>query len=211
MEQNRVAGYEMRRLEKEQIIDIYTGPAGWHFPQEELKPLKTVIRLLEEGGYEGLGLFSGSKDGREELAGYALFIRTPGTRTLLLDYYAVMEEYRNGGTGSLFLEKMKELYRDLDMILLETEAPETAADEEERALRNRRNGFYKRNGAVFTQVRSRLFGVEFYISFLPLKKNPDSLQVAEQLKAVYRYMLGEEAYGENVQLWREELDGNFSI
>lgn len=187
--------FHIERLTGKQILAIYEGAAQEHFPKEELKPTEIVKRLLEEKAYEGLGLFCG-----EELAGYALFARIPEGKVLLLDYYAVLTAFRNGGMGSFFLEQMKTFYGDRMAILLETEAPEQALTEEDRRLRIRRNEFYIRNGAVQTRVRSSLYGVAFGIFCIPLAEKPGDGQVLEELDAIYRYIFSGESYAKHVRI-----------
>ena len=185
----------LQKLTAKQVLSVYTGVAKEHFPVEELKPAAVIERLLGEEAYEGLGLFV---EGR--LAAYALFARIPKGGTLLLDYYAVLAEYRNSGMGSLFLDNMRQFYKEKEMILLETEAPAAAKDKAEYVLRTRRNGFYERNGAVLTKIRSRVYDVAFDIFVIPLAKTPSDEEVYQQLAGVYRYMLGEEKYGRHVRM-----------
>ena len=185
----------MKKLTAEQVLSVYTGVAQEHFPVEELKPAAMVEKLLQEGAYEGLGLFYG-----ETLAAYALFAQVPGRDVLLLDYYAVLAAYRNGGVGSLFLQKMKGCYSDREEILLETEKPEAAESRAEYALRVRRNGFYERNGAVLTKICSRVYGVDFDIFAIPLTTMPSDEEAYLAYSEIYRYMLGEENYGQHVSM-----------
>lgn len=185
----------MKKLTAEQVLAAYTGVAREHFPVEELKPAALIEKLLQEGAYEGLGLFLG-----EALAAYALFARIPEWDVLLLDYYAVLAEYRNGGMGSLFLQKMKEFYSSREAILLETEKPEAAENEAEYKLRARRNGFYERNGAVLTKIRSRVYDVDFDIFVIPLAKELSDEEVYQVYSAIYRCMLGEENYRRHVSV-----------
>lgn len=185
----------MKKLTAEQVLSVYTGVAKEHFPVAELKPAAMVEKLLQEGAYEGLGLFYG-----ETLAAYALFAQVPGRDVLLLDYYAVLASYRNSGMGSLFLQKMKECYRGREAILLETEKPEAAESKAEYALRVRRNGFYERNGAVLTKICSRVFDVDFDIFAIPLVKMPSDKETYRAYSEIYRYMLGEENYRQHVSM-----------
>lgn len=185
----------MKKLTAQQVLSIYTGVAREHFPVEELKPAALIEKLLQEGAYEGLGLFLG-----ETLAAYALFARIPERDVLLLDYYAVLAAYRNGGMGSLFLQKMKECYSSRETILLETEKPEAAKNRAEYALRVRRNGFYERNGAGLTNIRSRVYDVDFDIFAIPLAKMLSDEEAYQALSEIYRYMLGEENYRQYVSM-----------
>lgn len=185
----------MKKLTAEQVLSVYTGVAKEHFPVAELKPAAMVEKLLQEGAYEGLGLFYG-----ETLAAYALFVQVPGRDVLLLDYYAVLAAYRNSGMGSLFLQKMKECYSDREAILLETEKPEAAESKAEYVLRVRRNGFYERNGAVLTKICSRVYDVDFDIFAIPLVKMPSNQETYRAYSEIYRYMLGEENYRQHVSM-----------
>lgn len=196
-----VKEYEMRKLSGEEILSIYNGAAREHFPEAELKPVEIIERMLAEDGYTGLGLFL-----EEKLIGYAFFVKVPSGDVLLLDYYAVQKEFRNGGTGSLFLQKMQEIYKDRAVILLETEEPEKAKNQAEYNIRVRRNGFYERNGAVRTCVKSRLYIVEFGIFVIPLREKYTDDQVYAQLDAIYHYMFGEEGYEKYVRIWKKDRE-----
>lgn len=187
---------DMRQLTKADIINIYTGPAERHFPEDERKPLPIIETLYEKGHYEGLGLYD-----KDTLTAYAFFIKIPGQSAMLLDYYAVMEQHRSNGMGSFFLSKMVEFYADKDGIILETEDPKEAADEKEKNIRNKRNAFYLRNNADFTDTQSILFGVKFNILYLPIAKEQDNEKIHTELENIYKVMLGS-SYNQNAKLWR---------
>lgn len=204
--------YTLHPLSPAQLLTIYTEAAPLHFPAAELRPVSNLKDLLEKGGYEGLGLFDKESN---ELAGYALFLKAPDSDTLLLDYYAFFEEYRNHGLGSFFLQEMKRHYKNYAGILIETEDPACAANEEELLLRNRRNAFYYKNGAHQTGVSCTLFGVPFRILFLPLQESnaascPDgndnlaklrAAAIQQKLDSLYRFMLPADRYAQGV-VWR---------
>lgn len=196
MKDSGVKDYRMEELTSERILSIYTGVAKEHFPEAELKPVDILARSLKNGTYEGLGLFDGAT-----LMGYAFFAKAKEGKVLLLDYYAVMAEYRNGGTGSLFLQKMKTFYGDRTAIILETEEPALAENEAERDLRTRRNGFYMRNGAIPTRIKTRLYAVELGILYIPLKSRLSTEQIMKELDAIYREMLNEENHKKYVRLY----------
>lgn len=195
-----------KQLNKQNIIEIYTTIAPLHFPTEELRPLANLQSLIDRNGYEGLGLYDSESDA---LAGYGFFVRIPDADIVLLDYYAILEEYRNQGVGSFFLTQMKEHYCDLRGILLETEDYDTASTEEERSVRARRDAFYMRNGALRTSTKTTVFCVDFQIFFIPsmCQINETSLTTANNIvlrnniETLYRFMLPVEAYNEKVR-WR---------
>lgn len=176
--------YKIRVLNIEETEDIYMGPAVRHFPANERKPMKAIRRMYGEGCYETLGLFDG-----EKLAAYALFVVSPGGDHLLLDYYAVLEEYRGSGVGSLFLQRMRQWYGDRQGILLETEDVLLAADEKERSTRLRRNAFYLRNGVRETQIRASYCGADYQVFYMPIREEKSEQEIRDGLEQIYRIML----------------------
>lgn len=175
--------YQIRYLSLEEMKEIYEDSSVRHFPANERKPFKAIVRMHEAGCYEGLGLFD-----EKTLIAYAFYVQTPDKEISLLDYYAVMEEYRGIGVGSAFLGMMKEWYKSSRCIILETEDLSMAADEEELEIRRRRNSFYLRNGVVETDIHVSYFDADYQIFYLPVSGKMTREQVLEDLKKIYRVM-----------------------
>ncbi|MDE6127929.1 MAG: N-acetyltransferase, partial [Lachnospiraceae bacterium] len=57
-----------------------------------------------------------------------------------------------------------------------------------------------RNGAVLTNIRSRVYDVDFDIFAIPLAKTPSDEEAYQELSVIYRYMLGEENYRQHVSM-----------
>lgn len=150
--------YTFRRLSSDEVLDIYENSCPLHFPAPEIKPVFMIKSMVERGGYIGIGVYDGDR-----LAGYALCVQAPEKNTILLDYLAVFEEYRNKGVGALMLKEMQRIYTDMHGVIIETERPDKAEDEEDRTLRIRRNGFYKRSGCRQTELLTQVAGVDFGI------------------------------------------------
>jgi len=197
--------YCIKLLTPEATVQIYRDIAPAHFPADELKPVAAIEALYDLNAYLGLGLYRSEDD---MLMGYALFLTPPASDTVLLDYYAVLEEYRELGLGSFFLQEMKRYFQetsDIKWILIETEDPACTEDKEEALLRNRRNAFYYKNGAHPTGVACTLFGVPFQIQFLPTV-HAETEQLPQQffrerMETTYQFMLPPHIYKEHVQ-WR---------
>ena len=98
------------------------------------------------------------------------------------------------GVGSRFFQALSERFSEYLGIVYEVEAPEKAASEEERILRERRIGFYLRNGGCMTRVYSRVYGVDYRMMYIPIHGDWDDHFVAAELEDAYRVMIPPELY-----------------
>ena len=156
------------------------------FPENEIKPWNIALELYRRGIYEMLQILS---DGI--MVGYVWMV-CPSGEAALIDYLAVLPEYRSEGYGSRILKALVERYRLRGMeLLLESEYPDEAPD---RAMAIRRLGFYKRAGFKNSGVEVRLFGVHFCI--LTFGKEGNARQKMEHL---YRAMFPERLYRHAVE------------
>ena len=162
--------------------EIFDNRMPLDFPANEIKPWEVAFSLYRKGRYAFLAAFSG-----EEYVGYA-WCYVPETGAVLLDYFAVLPQFRDKGIGSGILEALKRRY---GTILLESEFPETAPDPD---TAQRRLGFYLRNGMAQTGLLVRLFGVDFCI----LSNNP--VDAKAEMTAIYRGMLGDGLFDKAVRM-----------
>lgn len=200
-----------RELTIEEVLDIYSSIAPLHFPKAELKPVENVKKYLENGLYTGYGFYE-----NETLLAYALFLHLPKKRKLLLDYYAVLEEYRNDGIGSAFLQSLRAELTCADGIYIEAENPDYAENDQEKGIQEKRIAFYDRNGAVFTGVLSTLFGVPYRVLYLPLQKSEDQntsfhfdmtageINFYQEINLIYRTMFSPDIYARKVKVERNQ-------
>lgn len=151
-----MTGGEIRLLDAAALRRVYRDHVKADFPPAERKPLAMIEAQVRTGQYDTLGLF---RD--EELLAYTFLWRDKAGRCVLLDYLAVCRGGRGQGTGSAFLEQLKDHYGGFDGLLVEAEAEDPKAGEEANALRRRRIGFYRRCGFRMLDYRARLFGVTY--------------------------------------------------
>ena len=151
-----MTGGEIRLLDAAALRRVYRDYVKADFPPAERKPLAMIERQVRTGQYDTLGLFRG-----EALLAYAFLWRDSVGRCALLDYLAVCRGGRGQGTGSAFVEQLKAHYGGFDGLLVEAEAEDPGAGEEQNALRRRRIGFYRRCGFRLLDYRVRLFGVTY--------------------------------------------------
>ena len=174
--------------------------------------------MAAEGIYTGYGLYSRMESG--SLLGYAFFTVLPDQGGCLLDYFAVMEDHRSHGIGSLFLQYIKSSFRDIPGFLIESEDPDYAENPSEYSVRCKRLDFYERNGAVFTGIRASVFGVPYRLLFFPIRNteklspetSPETLPepvspetVYSNFCSIYRRMVSPEAYQTQIRISSREI------
>ena len=97
---------ELRIPTLEQLRTVYDRDLRASFPAAELKPLRNIEEMWAAGRYRPWCLFDG-----DDIAGEAfLWLGHPGWA--LLDYLCVASDRRNGGLGSVILEKLREAEGD---------------------------------------------------------------------------------------------------
>ena len=89
---------KLNELSPQQLAQLYRQELTSAFPPEELKPLRSMLSLMEQGRYQALGLYDG-----EDLVAYALIWLEPGCPFALLDYLGTMAGLRDRGLGSRML------------------------------------------------------------------------------------------------------------
>ena len=146
---------KLNELSPQQLAQLYRQELTSAFPPEELKPLRSMLSLMEQGRYQALGLYDG-----EDLVAYALIWLEPGCPFALLDYLGTMAGLRDRGLGGRMLDLLAEHYAHFRGIFGEAEAPENG-DPAGEPLRRRRLAFYQRNGFRYGGYDCALFGVHY--------------------------------------------------
>ncbi|MGN0326899.1 MAG: GNAT family N-acetyltransferase [Lachnospiraceae bacterium] len=171
----------LRKMKECEITEIYEKHMCKDFPPLELKPLHSILDMMERGIYDSLLVYDG-----EEPVGYALVLTPQKCSYGLLDYLGVFSEKRNQNYGGRILASLKELYPE-KKILIESEFPKDAPDQ---VMAERRLKFYQRNGAVDTGVESNVFGAH-YVNMI-LGKDMDPVSAEEMiiiLEKIYAAMM----------------------
>ena len=187
----------LRPLSDAQTRLLYSHQMRRDFPESELKPLASILRMKAAGVYDVLGAHEGGT-----MVAYALVYHPRQGRVLLLDYLAVEPERRGRGVGTALMGALKAYYEKMaDVLLIECERPKAAPDERQARKRIR---FYEGSGARLTSARVWLFEVEYSIMALPCAEAalPEGADWAQSILSLYRQMLEPEAYARNVRLIR---------
>jgi len=170
---------KLRKLRSAEITTIYQEWLVHDFIKDELKKLPVILKAVEDGVYECLGLFDDS-----EIIGYTFLVKQG--MNFLVDYLAVFPKYRNKGLGSEIIKLLREYMSGAGLIILEVEDPAYTKERDLKELQTRRIGFYERNGCIDTGLRVRCFGVPFIILVL----ENSSIRSKEKLWEMYRSFYG---------------------
>lgn len=181
---------EIREIDIYNMKGIYESYMVKDFPADELKSLSLIESLMKKKNYKCFGMFH-----NDELSAYAFLYFNDLSLSFFIDYYAVVGTKRNMGYGSQFLTLLKEEFYDYNGFFLEVEKVESAQNEEDRKIREKRVQFYlKNNGMKKTSVSSCVTGVDFDILYQPLKKKLDNSFVYNGLKEVYSSIFPKNLY-----------------
>lgn len=181
---------EFRLLNAQEMAWVHENHMKRDFPPAELKPLSLLQKMLAEGRYEPYALFQNG-----ELAAYA-FYWTAGEPYVLLDYFAVVPERRNSGTGSQLLREMLDRFCvDGHGVFGEVEIPDTGVPEVDE-LRTRRLNFYLRAGLQKRNFTVKIFSVPYLVLSYGPEISDDALIEAD--RKIYGSSLPKKMYEENI-------------
>lgn len=183
------------KLKKNQVEYLYNKSMKVDFPDNERKPLAMILKGMDNGTYECLGMIDESACSSfetydellKEIICYTIFVKSG--KNYLFDYFAVIGNLRNKGLGTLMLDLIREYYKDADCVFGEVENPEYAKNPEDESIQIRRMNFYLRNGYVDTGARCWLFGVHYIILELDLGKGHSRKEIEEIYMSHYKSML----------------------
>jgi GNAT superfamily N-acetyltransferase len=183
----------LKTLDAGELTRLYNTELVRAFPPSELKPLKSMLNLMEQNRYEALGMYDA--DG---LHGYALTWLEPGIPFALLDYFGTLEGQRGSGLGTRMLDMLSAHYKDYRGIFGEAEGA-FSADPEEKSLQERRLAFYERNGFRYGGYDCALFGVHY----LTLIRGDEDVTAEELLDAhqrIYKSGIPPKVYDQFIQI-----------
>ena len=183
---------ELKLPTPEQLETVYEADLKVSFPAAELKPLRIIQKMVEDGYYRPWCLF----DGKEIVGECFLWLGAPSWA--LLDYLCVSPRFRNGGVGARMLAEM--LAAEPDTVILgESEVPEYAPDPD---MARRRLGFYARNHARIAGYDTEMFGVPYKTLYWADGPIPDQ-QLIDAHRAIYLSRFSPDKYTRYIRIPRE--------
>ncbi len=152
----------IRQLKLNEIKKIDEHYIKQDFPKRERRSFFNIALYYKSKRYFCYGYFE-----NDRMLAYACLIFLKDRDYALLDYFAVIKELRDHGIGSKFLKILMSELPINKGIFIENENPDFAKSKKKKEKRYRRINFYLENGAVLTNSKYLLFGVNYNILFLP--------------------------------------------
>ena len=183
-------------LSRNQIIDIYSSKMVNDFPADELRPLKMITGPYDKGIYKCYAIVDKSDEG--DILGYAYFVKNDNH--YLFDYLAISDEKRGSGIGSAFLSLLREQFANSESVIGEVEDPDYAENDADKDIQTRRLNFYLRNGYINTNVKVKLFGVDYIVLEMDLNKTHSEKEIIDLYNNHYRTMLPKKLFDSMVHI-----------
>ena len=183
---------KIRRLTLQEIRKVYNDHVIFDFPDDERKPLDMIEKLLAENIYQCFGAFE-----IDICIGYAFFALDGDI--YLLDYFAVIPEWRDKGIGTLFLKDVVSQIKAKILILeIEDFKEFSSSSDVEKCIK--RQAFYSQAGCVETHVKTKCFGVTYLILEYPIISAHDKQDITNAYKRIYQTLLPKLIYEENIEI-----------
>ncbi len=176
----------IRKMHLNELKDIYKLMTR-DFAEGEYPPYDKLYTQLENNIQMGWILV---KDGRD--AAYSICAEG-ADGYVLISFFAVFNRSRGKGVGTLFLEKLKEIYSDSKGIIVEIEKAEETLQEEEIRVRERRLEFYSRAGfSLVPGIQYSIWDVPMHLMVCPFKTDLDTINkdIGKILYEIYLLLLG---------------------
>lgn len=135
------------------------------FPANELAPFFVIKSNLEKKIYYGFFLTLTVNDASETLIGYVIITAPEGEsgRFALINYFAVLPDYRSKGNGSEFLKMLNGFYPERSFVV-EVDDPSVAKNIEFQTEALRRIKFYEQAGFhILPTYKAKIFGADMII------------------------------------------------
>lgn len=176
------------------------------FPEDERKSLELLRSSYERHYTKIIEILC-----KNEMVGFMILNRVNDKGYVVLDYLAILPQYRNNKFGTRALQILLEQERDNSGIFIEIEKVGLGKDTEENLLREKRKNFYEKIGFKKLNFDLFLFDVIYtpYL-FSNIKDNEDI--IIDKIFNIYEAILGKERIEQNCKIIKklrfEEINKN---
>lgn len=178
--------YEFKKEVYSYYLDI--------FPEDERKPLELLQSSYERHYTKIIEILY-----KNEIVGFMVLNRVKDKGYAVLDYLAILPQYRNNKLGTKALQMLLEQEKDNRGIFIEIEKVGLGKDTEENLLRENRRNFYEKLGFKKLNFDLYLFGVVYtpYL-FSNIKDNED--MIINEILNIYESISGKERIKQNCKI-----------
>ncbi|HEX2926272.1 MAG TPA: GNAT family N-acetyltransferase [Ruminiclostridium sp.] len=179
----------IRNMHLTELKDIYKRITQ-DFAEGEYPPYDKLYTQLENNTQKGWVLVQEGRD-----CAYAICAGGVDNNFVLISFFAVYEECRGNGIGTVFLEKLKELYSNTNGIIVEVEKAEEALHEEDIFVREKRMDFYKKAGfSMVPGIEYSIWNVPMHLMILPCKTPQNAIyeNIGTIIYDIYYTLLGKQ-------------------
>jgi GNAT superfamily N-acetyltransferase len=166
------------------------------FPEEERKPIKQIESGYKKGYIKIIKIVN-----QNQLVGFMTLNRVKEKGYVILDYLAILPEYRNKQFGTEALKLLLKEERECKGIFVEIEKVGLGESEQENLIRQKRKAFYENVG--FKELKFDLF--LFDVIYTPLlfsneQENEDI--IIDSILEIYETITGKERIKKNCKIMK---------
>ena len=164
------------------------------FPENERKPLKLIKSSYKNQFTNIIKILH-----KNEMVGFMLLNRVKDKGYVVLDYLAILPQYRNNNFGTKALQILLEQEQENKGIFVEVEKVGLGKDIEENLLREKRKSFYEKVGFKKLNFDLVLFDV-IYTPYLFSNRENDEDTIISEIFNIYESISGKERIRKNCEV-----------
>ena len=176
------------------------------FPEDERKPLELLHLSYEKHYTKIIEILY-----KDEIIGFMILNRVKDKGYAVLDYFAILPQYRNNKFGTKALQILLEQEKENRGVFIEIEKVGLGKDTEENLLREKRKNFYEKVGLKKLNFDLFLFDV-IYTPYLFSDVNDNEDIIIGEILNIYEAISGKERIEQNCKIIKklrfEEINKN---
>lgn len=164
------------------------------FPEDERKPLELLQSSYEKHYTRIIEILY-----KNEIIGFMILNKVKDKGYAVLDYLAILPQYRNNKFGTKALQILLEQEKENSGIFIEIEKVGLGKDIEENLLREKRKNFYEKVGFKKLNFDLFLFDV-VYTPYLFSNRQDDEDMIIDEILNIYEAISGKERIEQNCKI-----------
>ena len=164
------------------------------FPEDERKPLELLQSSYEKHYTRIIEILY-----KNEIIGFMILNKVKDKGYAVLDYLAILPQYRNNKFGTKALQILLEQEKENSGIFIEIEKVGLGKDIEENLLREKRKNFYEKVGFKKLNFDLFLFDV-IYTPYLLSNIKDDESMIIDEILNIYEAISGKERIEQNCKI-----------